>query len=97
MKPTSVQFTPQAAKLVSKLHPEIKKMVRSALEELRKNPFLGDDLQEELSGSKSYKPGRYRILYKFNADNNSVDVYYVGHRRDVYEQLGSLLREFQKD
>jgi mRNA interferase RelE/StbE len=70
-------------------------MIRSAIEEIRKNPLLGDDLQEELAGFKSYKPGRYRILYKFNADDNSVDVYYVGHRRDVYEQLRSLLKELQ--
>jgi mRNA-degrading endonuclease RelE of RelBE toxin-antitoxin system len=97
LKPTFVRFTPQAAKLISKVHPEIKKMVRSALEELRKNPFSGDDLQEELSGFKSYKPGRYRILYKFNADDNSVDVYYVGHRRDVYEQLRVLLKQHQED
>jgi mRNA-degrading endonuclease RelE of RelBE toxin-antitoxin system len=97
LKPTAVRFTPQAAKLISSLHPEIKKMIRSAIEELRITPSLGDDLQEELSGFKSYKPGRYRILYKFNADDNAVDVYHVGHRREVYEQLRLLLKEFQGD
>ena len=97
MKPTSVRFTPQPAKLISKLHPEIKKMVKFALEELRKSPLLGDDLQEELSEFQSYKPGRYRVLYKFNADDNSVDVYYVGHRRDLYEQFRLLLKEHHED
>lgn len=59
MRRPVVRFTPEAAKLVSKLHPEIKTMIRSALEELRSNPLLGDDLREELSGFKSFKPKRY--------------------------------------
>jgi mRNA interferase RelE/StbE len=91
-----VRFTPAAAKLVTKLHPEIKTMIRFALEELRSKPFLGDDLREELSGFKSFKPKRYRILYKFDEDENTFDVYYVGHRREVYEKFMLLLRQLQE-
>ena len=96
MRRPAVRFTPEAAKLVSKLHPEIKKMIRSALEELRSNPFLGDDLREELSGFKSYKPRRYRILYKFDEDENTIDVYYVGHRREVYEKFMLMVKQLQQ-
>jgi mRNA interferase RelE/StbE len=71
--------------------------VRSAIEALRTNPYLGDELHEELAGFSSYKPGRYRILYKFNEDRNVIDVYYVGHRRDVYERFRILLKEFQEE
>lgn len=71
-------------------------MIRSALEELRSNPFLGDDLREELSGFKTFKPRRYRILYKFDEDENTIDVYYVGHRSDVYEQFMLLLKQLQE-
>ena len=96
MRRPAVRFTPEAAKLVSKLHPEIKKMIRSALEELRSNPFLGDDLREELSGFRSFKPKRYRILYRFDEDENTIDVYYVGHRREVYEKFMLLLKQLQE-
>ena len=95
MKPLSVRFTPEAASLVSRLHPETKKMMRSAMDQLRKNPHLGEDLHEELSGFKSYKPRRDRILYKLNEDENVIDVYCVGHRRDVYDEFRLLLKELQ--
>ena len=81
--------------MVSKLHPETKKMMRSAMDDLRRNPHLGEDLHEELAGFKSYKPRRYRILYKLNEDENVIDVYYVDHRRDVYDEFRILLKGLQ--
>jgi mRNA-degrading endonuclease RelE of RelBE toxin-antitoxin system len=75
MKRPHVRFTPEAARLVSKLHPETKKFMRFAIEDLRTNPNLGDGLAEELAGFSSYKPGRYRILYKFDEERNVIDVY----------------------
>jgi len=96
VKRPSVRYTPEVAGLISGLHPEIKTMMRNAIDELRANPFLGDDLHDELSGFKSYKPRRYRILYKFEEEGNTIDIYYVGHRRDVYERFGQLLKELQE-
>ena len=74
MKRPLVRFTPEAARLVSKFHPETRKLMRSAIEELRRNPFRGDELHEELTGFSSYKPGRYRILSKFDEDRKVIDV-----------------------
>ncbi len=96
MKKPAVRYTPEATRLISGLHPEIKAMIRLAIDDLRANPLLGDDLQDELSGFRSYKPKRYRILYKFQEENNSIDVYYVGHRRDVYARFGQMLRQLQE-
>jgi mRNA-degrading endonuclease RelE of RelBE toxin-antitoxin system len=72
-------------------------MIRLAIDELRKNPMLGDDLQEELSGFKSYKPKRYRIIYKFDEEINTINVYFVGHRKDVYQQFGQMLKELNPE
>ena len=91
MKDIRLTFTPEAAKLLSRLHPESKKLIQAGLTELRQNPYLGDDLQHELSGFKSYKIKRYRILYDINEEEGVIQVYYVGHRRDVYEQFRDLL------
>ena len=93
MKNLKIRFTPEAARLLSKLHPESKKLIKSALQEIRKEPFTGNDLQEELSGFKSYKSKRYRIIYKINEENQFIEVYLVGHRRDVYEQFRRLLNQ----
>ena len=91
MKIMKLKFTPEAASLISKFHPENKKLVKTALKELRQDPYLGVDLHEGLSGFKSLKSKRYRILYQINEEKNVIEIYYIGHRRDVYEQFRSLL------
>jgi mRNA interferase RelE/StbE len=96
MKDIRLTFTPEAAKLLSRLHPESKKLIQAGLTELRQNPYLGDDLQHELSGFKSYKIKRYRILYDINEEEGVIQVYYVGHRRDVYDQFRDLLSNLHK-
>ncbi|MBW2720887.1 MAG: type II toxin-antitoxin system mRNA interferase toxin, RelE/StbE family [Deltaproteobacteria bacterium] len=96
MKDIRLTFTPEAAKLLSRLHPESKKFIKEGLTELRQNSHLGDDLQQELSGFKSYKIRRYRILYDINEEEGVIQVYYVGHRRDVYEQFRDLLNNLHK-
>lgn len=93
MKNLKIRLTPEAARLLSKFHPESKKLIKSALQEIQKEPFIGNDLQEELFGFKSYKSKRYRIIYKINEENQIIEVYYVGHRRDVYEQFRRLLNQ----
>ena len=96
MKDIRLTFTPEAAKLLSRLHTESKKLIKAGLTELRQNPYLGDDLQHELSGFKSYKIKRYRILYDINEEEGVIQVYSVGHRRDVYEQFRDLLSNLHK-
>jgi mRNA interferase RelE/StbE len=91
-----LKFTPEAARLIAKLHPEAKKLIKSGLDELRQNPFLRDDLQQELSGFKSLKIKRYRVLYAIDEEGKVIQVYYVGHRRDVYEQFRDLLSDLHK-
>ena len=90
-----IRFTPEAARLFSKLHPENKKLIKLALYELSKAPYSGHNLQEELAGFKSYKSKRYRILYNLNNDESVIQVYYIGHRRDVYDQFRLLLNKLQ--
>lgn len=88
-----IKFTPEAARLFSKLHPENKKLIKLALYELSNAPYSGHNLQEELSGFKSYKSKRYRILYKVNEDEHIIEVYFIGHRKDIYEQFRRLLNQ----
>ena len=95
MKKLKIKFTPEVSKLLTRFHPESKKLIKAALNELRQNPFIGDDLQEELAGFKSYKSKRYRILYNLNEDESVIQVYYIGHRRDIYDQFRLLLNKLQ--
>jgi mRNA interferase RelE/StbE len=79
------RFTPEAAALVRRLHPEVRRVVHEGVESLVGNPLLGKALVRELSGFRSLRVKGYRIIYTINDDARTVDVYYVGRRRDVYE------------
>ncbi|MBI5582966.1 MAG: type II toxin-antitoxin system RelE/ParE family toxin [Deltaproteobacteria bacterium] len=95
MKKISVRFTPEAAQCISRLHPNHKRIIREALDELRQDPYAGDDLQDELAEFKSYKPKRFRIIYSVDDDSKIIQVFHVGHRRDVYDQFRLLLANFK--
>ncbi len=95
MKRFRIRFTPEASRLISKLHPETKKMIRAALDGLKGSPYVGSPLQGELSGFRSMKIKRYRVLYSVNEEEAYIEVLYLGHRRDVYEQFRVLLNKFR--
>jgi mRNA interferase RelE/StbE len=86
-----IRLTKEAGRLISKFHPETKRLIKAALKELQTHPHAGHDLEEELSGFKSFRVKRYRIVYKVNEEQNTLDIYYAGHRRDVYEQFRLML------
>jgi mRNA interferase RelE/StbE len=88
-----VRFTPEAARIVAKLPPEIKQLIRSAIDELRDDPHKGAELAGEFAGYRSLKSRRYRIIYRPNEEGGALDICHVGHRRDVYESLRALLED----
>ena len=86
----SARFTPECARLVSKLPPDIKRLVRSTIDALLAKPTIGTELTGELDGYWSYRVRRYRIIYRVNEEERCIEIYHVGHRRDVYEALRSI-------
>ena len=85
------RYTPECSRLISKLPPEIKRLVRSTIDVLLTKHDMGTELTGELEGYRSYRVRRYRIIYRVNEDDSCLEVYHVGHRRDVYQTLRSLL------
>ena len=96
MKKWKLRFTPEAARLLSKIHPENKKYIKKALKELRQNPYTGKDLQEELFGFNSLRINKYRIIYDIREDEYLLRIYYIGQRSDVYQQFRQMLAGLQK-
>ena len=96
MKKFGMKFTPETTRIIAKLHPENKKLIKQALVELRKNPYAGSDLQEELYGFKSFKLNRFRGLYNINEEENIIQIFHIGPRKDVYEQFNRLLNQLKK-
>jgi mRNA interferase RelE/StbE len=85
-------YSETSLKLIKKLNPHLKPIVKARLERISENPYMGKPLEKELSGYLSFRAKRYRIIYKVQEDTKSVEVHYVGHRRDIYEIFGDQLR-----
>lgn len=83
--PFQVKVTLHANEAGKKLHPEIRKAAKAALQELAVNPYAGKELQVELSGFWSLKFLRYRIIYRIDIQQKIIVVWAIGHRRDIYE------------
>jgi addiction module RelE/StbE family toxin len=86
-----VRYTPEAAGRIRKLHPQVKQVVREGIPALLDTPFSGHSLQQELFGYRSYRVRSYRIIYRLNDEERTIDIVYVGPRRNVYEELLSLV------
>jgi len=78
-------YSETARRQVAKLHPELKPVVRSRMDRLRDDPFAGKRLERELSGYRSLRARRFRIIYKVNHEEKCIEIHYVGHRRSIYE------------
>jgi len=78
-------YSETSKKQVRKLHPQIKPVVKSKIENLQEHPFSGKWLEKELSGYLSMQAKRFRVIYKIRDNDQTVEIHYVGHRKDIYE------------
>ncbi len=90
------RYTPEAAQRIRKLHPQIKHEIRDAIRSLVKSPLSGHTLQHELTGFRSYRIRSYRIIYRLNDHSRTLDVIFVGQRRNVYEELRELVNVWKQ-
>ena len=70
---------------INQLHLELKSIIRSRLDAIKETPFAGKRLERELSGYRSLRAKRFRIIYKLNEPAKIIEIHFVGHRRDVYD------------
>ncbi|MCG8685264.1 MAG: type II toxin-antitoxin system RelE/ParE family toxin [Desulfobacterales bacterium] len=60
---------------------------------MAENPYLGKELQRDLTGYLTYRFRRYRVIYTIDDDLKTVTVHLVRPRRNVYELLSELIEE----
>lgn len=81
----SLRIPYEVTQLIRRLHPSVKQKVRAALQAIIEAPTCSKPLQEELAGLRSYRLGRYRIVYRL-ADDRAVEIVAIGPRRCIYEE-----------
>ena len=82
-------ITPKVQEVLRMLPPLTKRYVREALEDIRRDPWIGKPLRDELVGFYSFRTRRFRIVYQIHRDAVRVVVVGIGHRRAIYEEITS--------
>ena len=85
-----VLLHPNAAKALKKLDGANRERMRTALEELKADPWkAGKPLQP--SDFWSIRAGDYRAIYEIDNNQNHVIVLFIGHRKKVYDDFSKML------
>lgn len=71
--------------LIRGLSPHLKSSVRRALDDILKEPLTGKPLSEELEELRSYKIGRFRVIYR--VEGPVVTLIAIGPRQIIYQKL----------
>jgi len=88
-----VRLSKRFQKQFRKLDRRIQQKVIEEIEILKINPEFGKNLSGILSDLRRLRVHDYRIVYKVHSSNKIVDVFFVDHRKRVYEKLERLRRE----
>ena len=91
-----LSYSETTLKQIKKLHPYLKPIIKAKIEYISANPYMGKLLEKELSGYLSFRAKRYRIIYKVKEDTKTIEIHYIGHRRDIYETFGDQLRKLKE-
>lgn len=73
------------------LHPDLKKKVRAALAAIAADLSAGKALKADLLGLRSYRVGRFRIVFRWAAEGPEIVA--VGPRRVIYEETWRRVRK----
>jgi mRNA interferase RelE/StbE len=76
--------------LIRGLHPDLKRKIRSALDDLLDDPTIGKLLREELAGLRSCRVARFRIIYR--VAGTAIEVVAVGPRQTINEETWKKVR-----
>ncbi len=81
---------PGEVALIQGLHPDLKRKLRAALDAIIADPSVGKALRDELSGLRSYRIGRFRLVYR--VAGSIIEIVAVGPRARIYEETWRRVR-----
>lgn len=81
--------------LIRGMHPNLKKRVKAAFNEILNDPFCGKVLKEELAGLRSFRIKRFRIIYKISP-KKELSIVALGPRKYIYEETFRIIQKQKK-
>ena len=88
--PCRLKLSEEIRSLIQGLHPELKRKVRAALEQILQDPYSGKALRDDLEGLRSVRVGGFRIVYR--ASSRTIEIVAIGPRRNIYEDTLRIIR-----
>ncbi len=88
----SLRYSQQAKERIRCLPPQVKSGVKKSLEGLQQDPYQGKTLKRELTGFWSLRFKTYRIIYKIDVSKKKIEVYSLGLRKNIYEEVSHSLK-----
>ena len=85
-------ISPEVAELIRRLHPDLRRSIKSALRALSDDPSAGEPLRRELEGLSKYRVRRFRIVSAVDRQRRIIRVVAVGHRETIYEAVSEMRR-----
>ena len=79
------------AELIRNMHPYLKKKVRASLQTILSDPYSGKALKDELADLRSFRVGRFRVIYRIS-DQKLIGIVAIGPRENIYEETFRLLK-----
>jgi mRNA interferase RelE/StbE len=91
-QPVKLKVPDFVATLIRNLHPHLKKKVKSSLQTIVSDPYSGKPLRDELDGLRSFRVGRFRIIYRISG-KKLIEIVAIGPRECIYEETFRLLKK----
>lgn len=88
--PSRLKLTEETRSLIQHLHPELKRKVRAALNQILRDPYSGKALRDDLEGLRSFPVGRFRIIYR--PFPMIIEIVAIGPRKSIYEDTLRFMR-----
>jgi len=79
------------AELIRNMHPHLKKKIKASLQSIIADPYLGKALKDELADLRSFRVGRFRVIYRIS-DQKLIEIVAIGPRENIYEETFRLLK-----
>jgi len=77
---------------IREAHPQLKRKIKSALNLIVTDPEVGKSLRDELEGLRSFRIGRFRIIYRI-ASKRIIEIIVIGPRKTIYEETYRIIKK----
>ena len=82
----------EIVELIRGCHPLLKGKFRAGLRHITTDPETGKALKDELEGLKSYRIGKFRIIYR-TASQRIIDIVAIGTRQSIYGETYRIIKK----